>query len=233
MFHIAATLSPQNVAARELTPEGRQNMARRRVQLQNDLAYLAPPETLDGETKDVLYAKQKELEAQIREGMPTDVEMWRGGVGVTDKNNSWHRRTKFMQAAWKNLRRILNPDDRSIDLANIENLRPTAVMPNAAATFDVNAAMPGHLAMTPAAKENWPLGEPKISTPLKQAEEREALEAKIAALEAEKAQLAEQLRGKAARKEILKKQRQEQMAKARAAAQAKRAAVETPLSAEG
>lgn len=217
---IEATLSPQNVAAKSLTPEGRQNLTRRRRQLENDLAYFAPPDQLDGETRDTLYAKQKELEEKIREGMPTDAEMWRNPVGVTDKQMRWHERTKFMQQAWKNLRRILNPHDRSIDLANVESLRPIAAMPRGAATFDANAPMPGNFAMTALAKDNWPESMPEygeVNSPWKQAVEREKAE-----LTAEIERLKGELTAKAQRKAALKKQRQEQMARAREASKAKR-----------
>ena len=50
-------------------------------------------------------------------------------------------------------------------------------------TFMPGAQIPGNFAMTPLAKENWPLGEPKVDTPLKQAQKRERTPAQIAALE--------------------------------------------------
>lgn len=224
--YIEGTLAPGNVAARDLSAEGRQNYQRRKRALQDDLAYMAPPDQLDAETKDVLHAKEKELAEAIRQGMPTDAEMWRNGVGVTDKHMRWHASNKFLIAAWKNIRRVLNPHDNSLDLANVERLRPQAAMPGMAATYDVNAAMPGHFAMSAQAKANWPESMPEygtVNSPMKQAEDREKeeLKAKIEALEQE-------LKVTTQRKANITKQRQENMRKAREKAMAKRAESQPP-----
>ena len=56
-------------------------------------------------------------------------------------------------------------------MANLEPFRPT-ISPTGISTFMGDAQIPGHFAMSPQAKANWPLPEP-VTTPVAQAHARE------------------------------------------------------------
>lgn len=165
-----------------ITGEGRAALGKRKRQIEKDLQAGSPPE-LTGAAKDALAQREAQLEADIRVGMLTTEEMRRNPATAVDRHRKWDRANKDKILEWKNIRRALNPDSDEKDLANIERLRPT-MLPmgmNATSTFMADAQIPGKFAMTPTAKQNWPLGEPKVNTPLKQAAKREASEATKAA----------------------------------------------------
>ena len=163
-----------------LSAEGRAHLMKRQRDLKRELAKCTPP-VLTGEQKDALNVRRKELETDIRVGMPTQEQMRRNPVGAVDQHRRWERRTGSAILEWKNIRRALEPDSEDRDLANVEILRSSSLPTNGTSTFMADAQIPGHFAMTPVAKENWPLGEPKVDTPLKQAEKRERTEAQKAA----------------------------------------------------
>jgi len=166
-------MAPDNFAKASITQQGRSNITRYVQHLKRDLEANSPPTDISGETKNALYQEEKRLEADIREGMlPVEV-MRRNPTGAVSHHTRWEKEKKEKILAWKNIRRVLNPNDESEDLANVEMIRPTMAAPGDASTFMADAQIPGVFAMTPQAKENWPLGEPKIDTPLKQAERRE------------------------------------------------------------
>ncbi|MGH9876794.1 MAG: hypothetical protein ACRD5H_04095 [Nitrososphaerales archaeon] len=156
-----------------LTAEGRAQLVKRSRDLKQELAKCSPPE-LTGEAKDALNVRRHVLEENIRVGMPTHEQMRRNPVGAVDQHRKWERRVKNNILEWKNIRRALEPTSDDRDLANVEMLRPSGLPTNGASTFMADAQIPGHFAMTPQAKVNWPLGEPKVDTPLKQAERAEA-----------------------------------------------------------
>lgn len=62
----------------------------------------------------------------------------------------------------------LDPETDDIDHANLEKYRPSGLKPDGTSTWDSAAQIDGFLAMSPLAKENWPLGEPTASTALAQ-----------------------------------------------------------------
>lgn len=169
------------------TADQKRDAARWLYHLENDLEENSPPTDLSGETKDALYRREKELESYIAEGMLTTEEMRRNPVTAVDRHMRWEKAKKPAILEWKNIRILLNPDSDEQDLANVERLRPSGLRVDGAPTFMADAQIPGFHAMTPLAKENWPLGEPKIDTPLKQAEDREKeeLKARLAELEAQ------------------------------------------------
>ena len=171
-------LSPQNIARQSMTSDGRATLARRRVSLEDKLEAQAAP-NLTPQAKDALAKRLGDLEEKIRVGMPTHEEMRRNPAGAVDKHRRWERLNKDAVLERRNILIALNPGDDSKDLTNIDLIRPSSVAPGAA-TFMPDAQIPGHFAMTPAAKANWPLGEPKLDTPLNQAERAEAVEAKPA-----------------------------------------------------
>lgn len=171
-------LSPQNIARQAMTSDGRATLARRRVSLEDKLESQAAPD-LTPQAKDALAKRLVDLEAKIKVGMPTHEEMRRNPAGAVDRHRRWEAMNKNAVLERRNILIALNPGDDSKDLTNIDLIRPYAAQ-TGAATFMPDAQIPGHFAMTPAAKANWPLGEPKVDTPLKQAERAEAEEAKPA-----------------------------------------------------
>jgi hypothetical protein len=78
-------------------------------------------------------------------------------------------RVKDAILTWKRAVRSLAPDDPDPDLTNVESFRPDGSRSDGTATFMGDAMIPGFLAMTPQAKQNWPLGEPTVDTAVAQA----------------------------------------------------------------
>ena len=68
----------------------------------------------------------------------------------------------------------LDPETDDLDHANLEKYRPSGINPDGTSTWDAAAQIPGHLAMTPLAKEHWPLGAATTQTALDQVRTREA-----------------------------------------------------------
>lgn len=126
------------------------------------------PEPLTGAEKDLLTRRKTELEASIREGMPTREEMWRAPMGAPYAHLKWEKAKKRDILEWKNVNIQLEPDSDDPNLSNVERLRPEKGV-RAYHGFEPDGVMPGHLAMSPTAKANWPLGEPTADTALKQA----------------------------------------------------------------
>ena len=75
---------------------------------------------------------------------------------------------------WRNLRKQIHQDDDDPELCSLEPHRTHIIRPDGTSTFMPGAQIPGHHAMTPAAKENWPggLGE-GVNSALAQAERAE------------------------------------------------------------
>ena len=226
---IEQTLSPENVAKASITAEGRANFIRRRNYLKKELEECSPPDQLPGEAKDALSARQKQIEEEIRQGMPPHEVMWRSPAGGIDLHRKWLERNKFKIQVWKNIKRVLNPHDDSVDLSNIESVRPTITAPGQAASFMTDARLPGNFAMSALAKENWPLGEPKVDTPLKQAERREAEEreleetlTKTKQTLSEVEELKQELQTLVGKKKEVKRQRQQHIEAMRERARIKR-----------
>lgn len=174
--HIGQVLDQRNWAQSTMTAEGRQLLARRRRALEDQLAEGAPP-TVSGETKDALNKRRLELEDAMRVGMPTQEEMRRNPPGAVDKHRKWEAANKARKLERDNILHALDPDDDSKDKTNIDMIRPSGLIPGGASTFMADAQIPGVFAMTPLAKENWPLGEAKVDNPLAQATRRELDEA--------------------------------------------------------
>ena len=221
---IESTLSLENPGRSDLSQQDRDNYSKRRNFLRKELNELKPPDSLSGETKDALARRLKELDEQIAGGMPTQEVMWRNPTGAVDANLKWHNRTKFLQQERRNILTLLNPHDTSRSFRSVELLRKSQLLPGYAATFMGDAQLPGNFAMTPQAKENWPLGEPKVDTPLKLAERREAEELleKAKAILAEAEEIKRQHDATAAHRAEVKRKRQQHMAAMRERARLKR-----------
>ena len=122
------------------------------------------------------------LEKTIKPAMLTAEEMRRNPVGAIDgflrRENS--PQIKDAMLAWKRAKWALDPDNQDVDYTNMERHRP--VRPDTgAASFMANAQIPGNFAMSPQAKENWPLGEPTSDTVLKQLQRKAGAEKAVRA----------------------------------------------------
>ena len=156
--------------------------ANKRFKDVNRLIETQAAKPLTGDKKDKVARLVKALEQEIvllpREEMRRNPA---GSVGRFLKHeNSKENQQKIQQ--WKRAQLALEQGNPDPDLANAERLRPEIHHPGQAATFMANAQIPGQFAMSTQAKENWPLGEPKVETPLKQAVKREQSEAQKAGL---------------------------------------------------
>jgi len=167
---IEATLAPTNIARGSISQDGLKHLHDRRIFLQDKLEDHSAPE-LTPNLRDAFSKRLGELNEKIREGMPTHEDMRRNPAGAVDQHRRWERLNKSAILERRNVLIALNPGDDSKDLTNIDMIRPhsAALTQTGTSTFMADAQIPGIFAMTPAAKENWPLGEPKIDTPLKQA----------------------------------------------------------------
>jgi len=202
----------------QLTADRIHSMRAQRKRVQRELVNQAPPTDLSGEEKNRLYALEKQLADKIREGMVPEEEMIRNPPGAVDRNMRWLKRTKAFQLAWKNIRRVLNPDSEEKDLANVDMLRPKLFIPGTPSVFDPNAQAQGVMSYSHIPDENWETaGLPLVTegSPLAQMERRDEAE-RVRELEAEVAKLKDQLLSKAEAKAALQKQNKENREKQRA-----------------
>ncbi len=131
------------------------------------------------------------LEEEIKPKLLPRAQMRRNPAGAVD----YFRRTELSKvfkravAVFKRARFALDPTTTDTDHANIEKYRPEGGLAGTS-TFMADAQIPGAFAMTPQAKENWPLGDATVTTALeqvRQAEERaEGMERQKAGLRAGK-----------------------------------------------
>ncbi len=112
--------------------------------------------------------------------MPTQEVMDRNPVGAVDMHTKWQDENKSRIKTIKNVLRIIEPDNNEKDYTNIERFRTSGMTQDMAASFMMTGQLPGNFAMSPLAKANWPLGDPKIDTPLKTAERIEVADDIIA-----------------------------------------------------
>lgn len=186
-------------ATKDLTETARSRMQQRYRALEDDLEDNSPP-IVSGQTKDALVGRLRELEENIRGGMPTVEVMRRNPPGAVDMHDRWAKRTKDMQIERKNILKVIDPDNEDKDYCSVEMLRPSGITQDMAASYMMGAQIPGHFAMTPLAKANWPEGMPEYGTAnsaWKQAEAREpsaeissaAMDAQLKELEDLRAQL--------------------------------------------
>lgn len=122
------------------------------LESQSPLPYVPP------ETRDAINNRIRQLDDEIRQGMPSREDMRRNPPGMVDQHIKWEKANKDKILERKNLKRQLEPESEERDLANIEMIRPEKAMLNGASTFMVDAQIPGHFAQTPQAKANWPQG---------------------------------------------------------------------------
>ena len=144
---------------------------------------------VQGEKKDLIAKLAEEvMESTIRPALVPREDMRRNPAGSVGRFMRVENAKPIKQAIqqWKRAQLVLEPGNEDPDLANVERFRPERINDtNGAATFMANAQIPGHFAMTARAKENWPTEMPPqgtVNSPLAQAQKKERTPAQIEAL---------------------------------------------------
>ena len=122
------------------------------------------PEPLTLEEEDKAVKLERELRAEILPGMLSAEEMRKNPATAVDRHMRWERAKKALIMRWKNLRLQLHAGSDERDVANLEQYRPE----HSGHRIMTDAQIPGLHAMSPLAKENWPLGDPKCDTAVAQ-----------------------------------------------------------------
>ena len=73
---------------------------------------------------DAIVRRQKQLEAEMLEGMPSKLQMRRNPPGTVHQLQTWEKLNKPKLAEWKHNQLRLNPDSTDPDVANFERFRP-------------------------------------------------------------------------------------------------------------
>lgn len=135
------------------------------------------PRPITPAERDTLATTRQELLAEVTSGMLTKEEMRKNPTGAVYRHLAWERANKKKIQTLKNIMIQLEPDSDDPDLANLERYRPESrTAGDGATTFFADAQIPGHFAMTSAAKANWPADLPPHGTAnsvLAQAQRRE------------------------------------------------------------
>ena len=125
------------------------------------------------------------LERDIRPALLPREEMRRNPAGAVGRFLKEENSPQVQHAIqqWKRAQLAIESGNPDPDLANIERFRPEKIHDTGGvSTFSAGAQIPGNFAMTPLAKENWPLGEPTATTAIGEVKKREMTEAQKAGL---------------------------------------------------
>ncbi len=163
------------VGAPAYVPGDRSAAADRLRKLDKMIADQAPRKIDEPIRANTVYQQAKTvMDEVIRPALLPRSVMRRNPAGAVDHFRAKENSKFFKRAvrAWKRAMWGLEPDGPS-DHTNIERFRPEGEGPNGTATFMPGAQIPGNFAMSPQAKENWPLGEPTAKTALQEAIEAE------------------------------------------------------------
>ena len=158
--------------------------AKRSREVEKAIAQQAAKPLTGAERDKVVKLLAEVMEHDIRPALLPREEMRRNPAGAVGRflkeENSPQVQHNIQQ--WKRGMLAVEAGNPDPDLANIERFRPEKIHDTGGvSTFSAGAQIPGNFAMTPQAKENWPLGEPTVDTPLKQSK-RVMSEAQKAAL---------------------------------------------------
>ena len=150
---------------------------------------------LEAERASKVHALAREVrDTVIVPAMLPQAVMRRNPPGAVDafmkRENA--RPVKRAVNAYKRAMFALDPETTDIDHANLEKYRPSGLNPDGTSTWNADAQIPGFMAMTPRAKENWPLGDPTSQTALGQVQARERKPKRVMT-EAEKAAMGKRL----------------------------------------
>lgn len=140
---------------KNITDAARSDRARRLTYLKKKLVKESAPDDLRPDTKDALHKEVKRLDAIIQDGMPPHEVMRRNPAGAVDWHRQWEKRKKNAILARKNALRMLNPQDDSKDLCNVEMIRPSMTAKGAPATFMAESQIPGYVSYGHIADDLW------------------------------------------------------------------------------
>ena len=151
---------------------------RRAGQVRKILAEQAPKQ-ITGERASRVHARVKEIiDTVIKPAMLPRSAFRRNPPGAVGHllRTEMHPVFKDAVLTTKRAMRALDPDNADPDYTNMERFRPEGLNPDGTSTFMADAQIRGVFGMTPAARSNWPLGEPTADTSLEQVRRREAAE---------------------------------------------------------
>lgn len=143
-------------------------MARRRyLEHKHTLDTQGPKPIEDVANRNEVYRLANDvLQNVIRPTMLPRSVMRRNPAGAVDAHlkGEASKATKRAIRMWKRAMWALDPTTTDTDHTNLEKWRPEGTPEGGTASFMVDGQIPGNFAMTPQAKENWPLGEPATKT---------------------------------------------------------------------
>lgn len=160
--------------------------ARRQAQSINKVIEQQIAKPLQGAEKDrVAKLANEVMEDVIRPALLPREDMRRNPAGAVGRflreENS--KPVKHAVQQWKRAMLAVEQGNPDPDLANVERFRPEKIHDTGGtSTFMAGAQIAGNFAMTPKAKENWPLGEPTATTALGEVKKREMSDAQKAGL---------------------------------------------------
>ena len=168
-----------------VTGVDRGKVSQRARELEKHIQTYAPKPVQGAKKDEVARLAEDVMEHTIKPALLPREEMRRNPAGAVGKfirvENSKPIQHAIQQ--WKRAQLALEPDNQDPDLANVERFRPEMIhATGGTSTFMAGAQIPGNFAMTPQAKENWPLGEPTAETAVAQVRKREMSEAQKAGL---------------------------------------------------
>ena len=156
------------------TGADRGQATKRFKQIEKTLANQAP-KAVTGARQDQVKAACDEVLGEIREAMLPQSVMRRNPAGAVDefRRREGSKAVKRKISQWKRGMWALDPTNEDSDYTNLERFRPSGLNENGVSTYMLGAQIPGKFAMSPQAKDNWPLGPPTADTALKQVQRAE------------------------------------------------------------
>lgn len=135
----------------------KKNISLRRKKLEAQFNAQAPQPITDPLTRDKVAKAIKNLEEQIRVGMPTEEEMRKASNVTVEQHRRWERANKKKIGVWRNLQRQLatdtsDPDTWDRSLGDTERLRPRSVDTS---RYRADTLIPGAFSMSDLPAENW------------------------------------------------------------------------------
>ncbi len=157
--------------------QGDRGTSRKRyLQIKKMLDEQAPKEVTDVNRQNSIKRLAHEvMETVLKPSMLPQSIMRRNPPGAVDAFNKREnsKAVKDAKLTWKRAMWALDPHCTDQDFTNLEKHRPPG-SGDGVSTFMAESQIPGHHAMTPGAKDNWPLGEPTAKTAIDHLEPTEA-----------------------------------------------------------
>jgi len=117
-------------------------MARKQLNALKRTMYEQAPHMFEGSEVDWQVRRAKDLEEELKEGMPTQAEMRKNPPGAVSKHMNWEKRNQQKIQEWKHIKLRLNAGNNDPDAANMERFRPVG---GAQELSMDNAQIPGKL----------------------------------------------------------------------------------------